>query len=94
MRLHLISIKEFFEKFNNQTSTQGSAILKIKYFNPPALIFQHLPVEHKVKKHDINRMRKSYIIDILTSVGIQEIVKTGGRLFTFTNWLVIEKILR
>ena len=79
MRLHLISIIEFFEKFNNQTSTQGSAILKIKYFNPPALIFQHSPVEHKVKKHDIIRMQKSYIIDILTSVGIQEIVKTGGK---------------
>ena len=26
MRLHLISIIEFFENFNNQTSTQGSAI--------------------------------------------------------------------
>ena len=25
---------ELVEKFNNQTFTQGSAILKIKYFNP------------------------------------------------------------
>ena len=41
---------ELVEKFNNQTFTQGSAILKIKYFNPKNLIVQHLPVKEKVKK--------------------------------------------
>ena len=41
---------ELVEKFNNQTFTQGSAILKIKYYNPKNLIVQHLPVKEKVEK--------------------------------------------
>ena len=41
---------ELVEKFNNQSFTQGSAILKIKYYNPRDLIIQHLPVKEKEKK--------------------------------------------
>ena len=41
---------ELVEKFNNQTFNQGSAILKIKYYNPRNLIVQHLPVKEKEKK--------------------------------------------
>ena len=67
------------EKFNNQTFNQGSAILKIKYYNPKILIVQHLPVKEKVNKMDINRMRNVYITQVLTSVVIQEIVKIGGK---------------
>ena len=40
------------EAFNNQTFNQDgneSAILKIKYYNPPDLIFQHLPVKERFK---------------------------------------------
>ena len=70
---------EIVEKFNNQTFTQGSAILKIKYFNPKNLIVQHLPVKEREKKIEINRMRNGYIIDTLISVDIQEIVKIGGK---------------
>ena len=69
---------EIVEKFNNQTFTQGSAILKIKYYNPKNLINQHLPVKEKVNKTEINRMRNGYITQVLTSVDIQEIVKNGG----------------
>ena len=70
---------ELVEKFNIQTFTQGSAILKIKYYNPKDLIVQHLPVKEKEKKIEINRMRNGYIIDTLTSVDIKEIVKIGGK---------------
>ena len=63
------------EKFNNGKFNQGSAILKIKYYNPRNLIVQHLPVKEKDKKIEINRMRNGYITLILTSVDIQEIVK-------------------
>ena len=42
---------EFVEKFNNQTFTQGSAILKIKYYNPRDLIVQHLPIKEKKKEN-------------------------------------------
>ena len=70
---------ELVEKFINQTFTQGSAILKINYYNPKNLIVQHLPVKEKEGKLEINRMRNGYIIDTLTSVDIQEIVKIGGK---------------
>ena len=70
---------ELVEKFNNQTFTRGSAILKINYYNPRDLIVQHLPIKEKEKKIEINRKRNGYIIDTLTSVDIQEIVKIGGK---------------
>ena len=41
---------ELVEKFINQTFTQGSAILKIKYYNPRKLVVQHLLVKEKEKK--------------------------------------------
>ena len=72
----------YVKAFNNQSFNQDgdeSAILKIKYYNPPNLIFQHLPIKKKVKKIEVNRMRNGYIIDTLTSVDIQEIVKIGGK---------------
>ena len=72
----------YVEAFNNQTFNEDgneSAILRIKYYNPPNLIFQHLPVKGKVKNIEVNRMRNGYIIDTLTSVDICEIVKIGGK---------------
>ena len=72
----------FVDAFNNQTFNEDSdesAILTIKYYNPPDLIFQHLPIKEKVKKMEVNRMRNGYIIDTLTSVDIHEIVKIGGK---------------
>ena len=71
--------KFLVHRFNNQTFTQGYAILKIKYYNPKNLIVQHIPIKEKEKKIEINRMRNGYIIDTLTSVDIQEIVKIGGK---------------
>ena len=70
---------DIVEKFNTQTSNQGSAILKIKNYNPKNLIVQHISVKEKQKKIEINRMRNGYIVDILTSVDIQEIVKIGSK---------------
>ena len=73
----------YVETFNNQSFNQDGkefAILRTKYCNPPSLIFQHLPVKEKVKNIKVSRMRKSYIIDKLTSVDICEIVKIGGKL--------------
>ena len=43
--------KTYLNAFNNQRFNQDgkeSAILKQKYYNPPNLIFQHLPVKMKV----------------------------------------------
>ena len=55
---------ELVEKVNNQIFTQGSAMLKIKYYNPKNLIVQHLPVKEQVKIMEINRMRNGYIVDV------------------------------
>ena len=41
---------ELVEKFNTGNFTQGSAILKIKYYHPKKSIVQHLPVQEKEKK--------------------------------------------
>ena len=72
-------INELVNKFNNQIFTQGSAILKINVFNPKKFFAQHLPVEEREKKIENNGMRNGYIIDTLTSVDIQEVVKIGGK---------------
>ena len=74
--------KTYVGAFNIQSFNEDSnesAILKIKYYHPPNLIFQHLPVKEKVKNIEANRMGNGYIIDILTSVDICEIVKIGGK---------------
>ena len=72
----------YVKAFNNQTFNEDgdeSAILTIEYYNPPDRLFHNLPVKEKVKKLEVNRMRKGYIIDTLMSVDIQEIVKIGGK---------------
>ena len=72
----------YVEAFNNQTFNRDgdeSAILTIKYYNPPDLIFQQLPVKEKVKKLEVNTLRNGYIIDTLTSVDTQETLKIDGK---------------
>ena len=70
---------ELVEIFDNQTFTQGSTSLKIIYHIPKNLIV-HLPIKERVKQMEINRMQKGYIVDVLTSVVIQELIKIGGKL--------------
>ena len=82
---------ELVEKFNNQTFNQGSAILKIKYYNPKNLIVQHLPIKERVNKTEINRMRNGYIIDTLTSVDIQEIIKIGGKVIQIYEGVIYKE---
>ena len=60
-------------------------LITVKYHSPENLVFQHLPVKEKIKNpyknnrlEVINRMRKSIIIDTLTSVDFVEILIYGG----------------
>ena len=53
--------------------------MKRKSYNPKDLIVQRLPVEEKEKKIEINGMRNGYIIQLLTSVDIQESIKIRGK---------------
>ena len=87
----------YVEACNNQTYNEDgdeSAILTIKYHNPPNLIFQHLPIKEKFKKIEVNRMRNGYIIDTLTSVDIQEIVKIGGKVIDIYEGVVFQIFLK
>ena len=80
----------YVEAFNNQTFNQDGneyAVLGVKYYNPPDLIFQPLPVKKKL-------LRNGYIIDVLTSVDIQEKVKIGGKVIEIYEKLSITKILK
>ena len=70
---------ELVEKLKKGNFNKGSAFLKIEYYNLKNLIVRHLPIKEREKKMEIIRMRNGYIIDHLTSVDIQEIVKIGGR---------------
>ena len=89
--------KPYIEAFNNKTFNEDgdeSAILTIKYYNPLDLIFQHLPIIEKVEKIDVNRMRNGYIIDTLTSVDIQEIVKIGGKVVEIYEGFIYREIFK
>ena len=86
--------KTYVDAFNNQVFNQDgieSAILRIKYYNPPHLIFQNLPVKEKVENIEVNRMRNGYIIDTMTSVDIQETVKAGGRVIKIFEGVVFRE---
>ena len=82
---------ELVEKFNTGSFTKGSAILKIKYYNPRDLIVQHLPIKEKEKKIEINCMRNGYIVEYLTSVDIQEIVKIGGKVIQIYEGVIYQE---
>ena len=59
----------FVTDFNNETFHQDgndSRISKIKYYNPPNFVFQHLLVKEKHEKIEVKRVRNGYIIDTLT----------------------------
>ena len=62
--------------------------MKIKYYNPRDLIFQHLPIKEKEKKIGIIRMRNGYKIDTLASVDIQELVKIGCKVIEFFEGVI------
>ena len=83
---------ELVEKFNGVKFTQGSAILKIKHYNPKNLFVQHFPGREKVKNIEINRMRNRYITQIFTSVDIQQIVKVGGRVIQIYEGVIYWEI--
>ena len=82
---------DLVEKFTNQTFNQGSALLKIRYYNPKDLIVQHLPIKGREKKIGINRMRNSYIIDTLKTVDIQKIAKNGGKVIQVNEGVIDRK---
>ena len=95
LKLHTNDI--YVEAFKNQTFNKHgdeSTILKIKYYSPPDLIFQHLPVKENVKNIELNIMRKGYTADTLTSVVFQEIVKIGEKVIQFYEGVIYRETFR
>ena len=81
----------YLETFNNQSFNKDSneaAILKIKFSNPPNLLFQHLLVKEKIKKGEVHRKVIGYIIDALTSVDIQEGDKIRGKVIQIYEGII------
>ena len=70
---------DLVENFKTIDFNQRSAILKIKYHNPKILIVLYLPVKERTNNIGVNRMRNGNIVDALTSVDIQELIKVGGK---------------
>ena len=85
---------ESVKKINEGNFTQRSAFLKIKNYNPKKLIVQHLPVKKRVNKTESNRLRNGYIVDTLTSVDIQEIVKMGVKISELYEGVIYCKIFK
>ena len=87
----------YVEAFNIRTFNQDgieSAILRIKYYIPPYLIFQHLPVKGKLEKIEINRMKNGCIIETSMSVDIQETVKMGGKVIRIYEGVIYRDNLK
>ena len=74
------------ELFNNGDwkSLNKSGFFKVRYYNLKEFIFQHMSVtenvlnDRKNRYQEINRFRSGDIIQHLTSVDIQEVVRSGG----------------
>ena len=54
-------------------------------------MFQHLPVKEKVKNFEVKTKRTGIIIDTLTSVYIQEIVKIEGKVIENYEGVIYRK---
>ena len=79
---------ELAQKFNSGNFSQESAILKVMYCNSKDIAIQHLLVKEKVKKIEVNRLRKRYFIDTVTSVDIKETIGTRGKLIKIYEGVV------
>ena len=61
---------ELLQKIITRTFTQGSAILRVTYYNPSGLIVHYLAVKEKVNKIEKKAMLNGFIIYTLSSVDI------------------------
>ena len=84
---------EFVQKFISGNFNEGSVFLKVMYFISKDMVFQHLPVEKKFKKIEVKGLRIGYIIDILTSLDIKKIIRTGN-VINVINGLIKQKYLQ
>ena len=88
----------FVNDFNNKTHIRNgkdSTNLKIKYYNPPDLMFQHLPVKEKGKNIKVGRKRNwEMFISLICQYRLifVKLLKWVERLLKLTRVLFIGKI--
>ena len=81
---------ELVSAFKNRSLTKDSGSLGIKNHNPEDLVLHHVPVKEKAGKVEVIRLRIGCITDTFTSVGIQEIVEIGGKVFPIFDGIIFE----
>ncbi|ESO91499.1 hypothetical protein LOTGIDRAFT_153941 [Lottia gigantea] len=88
------------EKDNKQKFRPRTAILKVWFEYPKKMFFQAIPAKDKItftnrigKKETGTkiRFRNGFCHDVLTSVDIQEIVKSGGKIIKILDGIVYEE---
>ncbi|ESP02093.1 hypothetical protein LOTGIDRAFT_157242 [Lottia gigantea] len=92
--------KEFVKLFNKQKFRPRTAILKVWFEYPTNMFFQPIPAKDKItftnrigqKETGTKiRFRNGFCHDVLTSVDIQEIVKSGGKIIRILDGIVYEE---
>ncbi|ESP05396.1 hypothetical protein LOTGIDRAFT_152246 [Lottia gigantea] len=92
--------EEFVKLFNEQKFRPRTAILKVWFKYPTNMFFQPIPAKvnitftNKEGKKETGtkiRFRNGFCSDVLTSVDIQEIVKSGGKIIKILDGIVYEE---
>ena len=66
---------EIVENINGGKFNQVSAILEVRYYNPPEILFQHVLTTKRVQTIEVNGMRNASNIDTLRSVDKKNYMK-------------------
>ncbi|ESO95187.1 hypothetical protein LOTGIDRAFT_175240 [Lottia gigantea] len=92
--------KEFVKLFNKQKFRPRTAILKVWFEYPKNMFFQPIPAKDKItftnrigqkETGSKIRFRNGFCHDVLTSVDIPEIVKSGGKIIRILDGIVYEE---
>ena len=79
-------------------SLNKSGVFKVRYYNPEEIIFQLMSVKENVfndrrnRYEEINRFRNGDIIQHLTSVDIEEIVRSGCCIFKILGGFICDNL--
>ena len=74
-----------------------TGFFKVKCYNPKEIIFQHRSVKeyvfnHQKNRYEINRSINGDLTQYLTSVDIEEVVKTGGCVVEFLEGFICNNL--
>ena len=85
-------IDEIVNAFHNHSSTRGTSIHRIKYYNPENIILQHIPIKEKGGKVEVHGLRNGNITDTLTGADNEGIVKSGGKVINIHEGIRLKEV--